>query len=149
VGERPALTGPRALDYLRAMRALRTAARALVVVAMAGACGLAVADVASAQSPEAEAAKALRVEWQPSTHRRGIEGFVYNSSEYRIGFMRLKLQLRDGTAPPTETHAWVYGNVSAYGRTPFWARLTQPGEVVAVTIESFRLIARESIPDAP
>ncbi len=118
-------------------------------MAVAAAWALGIADRASAQSPEAEAAKALRVEWHASTQRRGIEGFVYNNSEYRIGFMRLKLQLRDGTAPPTETHAWVYGNISSYGRTPFWARLTQPGEVVAVTIESFRLIARESIPDAP
>jgi hypothetical protein len=116
---------------------------------MAAACGFTIADVASAQSAEAEAAKALRIEWQPSTQRRGIEGFVYNNSEYRIGFMRLKLQLRDGTGAPTETHAWVYGNIAAYGRSPFSARLTQPGEVVTVTIESFRLIARESVPDAP
>jgi hypothetical protein len=149
VGQRAALTGVSAVDYLRAMQAVRTAARAVMAVAVAVGCGLAVADVASAQSPEAEAAKAIRIEWQPSTQRRGIEGFVYNNSEYRIGFMRLKLQLRDGTAAPTETHAWVYGNISAYGRSPFWARLTQPGEVVAVTIESFRLIARESVPDAP
>jgi hypothetical protein len=43
----------------------------------------------------------------------------------------------------------VYGNIAAHGRSPFWARLNQPGEVVTVTIESFRLIAREFIPDAP
>ena len=149
MGQRAALTGARAVDYFPAMRTVRMAVRWLVAVAVAAACSLSGADAASAQSAEAEAAKAIRIEWQPSTQRRGIEGFVYNNSEYRIGFMRLKLQLRDGTAAPTETHAWVYGNIAAYGRSPFWARLTQPGEVVAVTIESFRLIARESVPDAP
>ena len=111
-------------------------------------CGLALADLAAAQSAEAEVAKALRIEWKPSTQRRGIEGFVYNDSQYRIGLMRLKLDVRDGSSPPTQMHAWVYGNIAAKGRSPFWARLTQPGEVVSVTIESFRLIARELM-DAP
>jgi hypothetical protein len=131
------------------MRTLRPASRWLVAAAVAGVCALAPADMVSAQSTEAETAKALRLEWKPSVQRRGIEGFVYNNSEYRIGLMRLKIELRDGTSPPTETHAWVYGNISAQSRSPFWARLSQPGEVVTVTIESFRLIARESIPDAP
>jgi len=149
VGPRAALTGARAVDYVRDMRTLRAAARWLVAVGVAGLCGMAVAEVAIAQSPEAETAKALRLEWKPSTQRRGIEGFVYNDSEYRIGFMRLRLQVRDGTSAPIETHAWVYGNIAARGRSPFWARLTQPGEVVNVTIESFRLIARESVPEAP
>lgn len=131
------------------MRTLRTAARWLVAVGVAGVCGLALVDVAAAQSAEAETAKALRVEWKPSTQRRGIEGFVYNDSQYRIGLMRLKLEIRDGASTPTETHAWVYGNISAHGRSPFWARLTQPGEVVTVTIDSFRLIARELVPESP
>jgi hypothetical protein len=131
------------------MRTLRTAGRWLVAVGVAGVCALALVEVAAAQSAEAETAKALRLEWKPSTQRRGIEGFVYNDSQYRIGLMRLKLQVRDGAATPTETHAWVYGNISAQSRSPFSARLTQPGEVVTVTIESFRLIARESDPDAP
>ena len=148
--QRAALSAARAaVDDVRGMRTLRTALRWLVAVGVAGVCGLAAADAAHAQSTEAEAAKALRLEWRPSTQRRGIEGFVYNDSEYRIGFMRLRLQLRDSTGASTETHAWVYGNIPAHGRSPFWARLTQPGEVVTVTIESFRLIARESVPDAP
>ena len=111
-------------------------------------CGLALADLAAAQSAEAEVAKALRIEWKPSTQRRGVEGFVYNGSQYRIGLMRLKLDVRDGTSPPTQTHAWVYGNIAAQGRSPFSARLTQPGEVVEVTIESFRLISRDVVPDS-
>ena len=143
------MTRARALDYLRGMRTLRSASPWLVAVAVVAVCGLAPLDVVSAQSTEAETARALRLEWKPSVQRRGIEGFVYNDSQYRIGLMRLKIQLRDGTAPTTETHAWVYGNISAQSRSPFWARLNQPGEVVAVTIESFRLIAREPVPDAP
>ncbi|HUF92506.1 MAG TPA: hypothetical protein VMR23_09030 [Candidatus Limnocylindria bacterium] len=116
---------------------------------MAGVCALVLVDGAAAQSAESDTAKALRIEWKPSAHRRGIEGFVYNDSEYRVGLMRLKLEMRDGASALTETHAWVYGNISAQARSPFWARLNQPGEVVTVTIESFRLIAREFIPDAP
>jgi hypothetical protein len=130
-------------------RALRAASRWLMAAAVAGVCALALADVTSAQSAEAETARALRLEWKPSVQRRGIEGFVYNDSQYRIGLMRLRIELRDGTSPPTETRAWVYGNIAAQSRSPFWARLREPGEVVAVTIESFRLIAREIIPDAP
>jgi len=131
------------------MRIVKAAARWLVAVAVVAGCALVSAQVASAQTTEAETAKALRLEWKPSVQRRGIEGYVYNDSQYRIGLMRLKIEIRDGTSPPTETHAWVYGNISAQGRSPFSARLNQPGEVVGVTIESFRLIAREYIPDAP
>ena len=118
-------------------------------MAVAGACGLALVEVAAAQSPEADTARALRLEWKPSTQRRGVEGFVYNDSQYRIGLMRLAIEVRDGTAPPTHTHAWVYGNIPAQGRSPFSARLSVPGEVVAVTIESFRLIAREPESQSP
>jgi hypothetical protein len=127
----------------------RARARWLAAIAVAGMCALALASGVSGQTAEAETARALRLEWKPSVQRRGIEGFVYNNSQYRIGLMRLRIELRDGAGPPTETHAWVYGNIAAQGRSPFWARLNQPGEVVAVTIESFRLIAREPIADAP
>ena len=130
------------------MRTLRTAARWLAAVGVVAVCGLALVSVTAAQSAEAEVAKALRIEWKPSTQRRGIEGFVYNDSQYRIGLMRLKLDVRDGASPPTQMHAWVYGNIAAQGRSPFWARLTQPGEVVGVTIESFRLISRDIVPDS-
>ena len=112
-------------------------------------CGLALADLTAAQSAETEVAKALRIEWKPTTQRRGVEGFVYNDSQYRIGLMRLKLDVRDGSSPPTQMHAWVYGNIAAQGRSPFSARLTQPGEVVEVTIESFRLISRDVVPESP
>jgi hypothetical protein len=110
---------------------------------------LLLAPVASAQPPDPRVAEALRVEWQPSTERPGIEGFVYNDSPYRIGLVRLQIMSREPGRAPTPSLAWLYGNVPARGRWPFSVRVPRTREVVSVAIESFHLIAREPAAESP
>jgi hypothetical protein len=123
----------------------RAAAAAVAVLTV-----LLVAGAAVAQTPEAEVAQALRVEWGSMTERPGIEGYVYNGSAYRIGLVQIRVMSREGAAQPaTPTLAWVYGNIPAGSRTYFRVRLPPRLEVVGVEIESFRLIAREPRPESP
>ncbi len=109
---------------------------------------LLVATAAPAQTADSVAA-AIRVEWARVADRPGIEGYVYNDSPYRIGLVRLRVDGRDAPdQAPTPTLAWVYGDVPARGRWYFRVRLPRGREVVAVAVESFHLIARES-PESP
>jgi hypothetical protein len=104
----------------------------------------------SAQPPEAIVQEALRVEWDRAEIRPGIEGYVYNDSPYRIGLVRLRVITRDdGGQTPGELLAWVYGNVPARGRCYFSVRVPKAREIVGITIESFKLIAREETPESP
>lgn len=90
------------------------------------------------------------MEWQRTTDRPGIEGFVYNDSSYRIGLVRLQIMSReDPGQAPTPMLAWVYGNVPARSRWPFSVRVPRTREVVSVAIESFHLIAREPPAESP
>jgi len=108
------------------------------------------AGVAGAQAVDPRVAEALRVEWQKVEDRPGIEGYVYNDSNYRIGLVRLSILAREAPAQtPTPTLAWVYGNVPARGRWPFRVRLPAAREVVSVSIESFTLIARDAPAESP
>ena len=110
---------------------------------------LSVVGIASAQIPDSRVASAIRVEWERLTDRPAIEGYVYNDSDYRIGLVRLRVSTRQADQPPTDTLAWVYGNVPAHGRWNFRVRVPQALEVLGVTIESFSLIARERAPESP
>jgi hypothetical protein len=114
----------------------------VLLVVLAGAAG--------AQTLESDVAADLRVEWERSNGPAGITGYVYNDSTYRIGFVRLRVTTRDpATERPGEMLAWVHGNVAARGRWSFSVRVPRPIEVEAVTIESFKLIAREETPEGP
>ena len=119
-------------------------------VVAAGLALLVAVGVAPAQTLDPQVAGALRVEWQRVTDRPGIEGYVYNDSPYRIGLVRLRVESRDAPdQPPTPSLAWVYGDVPARSRWYFRVRLPSRSEVVAVTIESFHLIAREPPRESP
>lgn len=123
----------------------RLAAAATAVLSL-----LCVAGVASAQAVDPRVAESLRVEWQKVEDRPGIEGYVYNDSNYRIGLVRLSILTREAPAQTaTPTLAWVYGNVPARGRWPFRVRVPAAREVVSVSIESFAVIARDAPTESP
>ena len=110
---------------------------------------LVVVGLASAQALDPRVGNAVRVEWERVTDRPAIEGYVYNDSDYRIGLVRLRVSSRPPGQTPTQTLAWVYGNVPARGRWYFRVRMPQAVEVLAVTVESFELIAREAPAESP
>jgi len=105
--------------------------------------------IAAAQAPDAAVAEALHVQWERMAERAAIEGYVYNDSDYRIGLVRLRVATRQEGQAPTDSLAWVYGNVPARGRWYFRVSVPRTREVLGVTIESFSLIARDAPAQSP
>ncbi len=110
-------------------------------------------EIAHAQGV-APTTQSFQVEWQPrGAHMMpGIDGYVYNSSEYRVGNVRLKVEVLDAASSPIrEQFAWVYGAIDAGGRGYFRLRLPGPGETYRIYVESFDLLSRQTppVPEAP
>jgi hypothetical protein len=129
-------------------RSMRRLGLGLVVGVMAL---LAVAGPAAAQSQE-EVAKQLRVEWEPLEEtwtRPRLGGYVYNDSTYRIGSVRLRIEVLDASQQVVRQElAWIYVHIPARDRASFAVR-RPPGEAFRITVESFVLIARESTGETP
>ena len=108
--------------------------------------------VGVAAQPQVEVAKLLRVEWDTQAEawtRPRLAGHVYNDSSYRIGSVRLRVEVLDAAQPKVrEELAWIYVDVPARGRAYFSVR-RPGGEAFRVTVESFVLIARETINETP
>jgi hypothetical protein len=106
----------------------------------------------AAAQPQAEVAKLLRVEWDTQAEawtRPRLAGHVYNDSSYRIGSVRLRVEILDAAQQKVrEELAWIYVDVPARGRAYFSVR-RPGGEAFRVTVESFVLIARETINETP
>jgi hypothetical protein len=121
-------------------------------LALGGLIVLSVAGEARAQ-PQAEVARLLRVEWEPLTQewtRPRLAGHVYNDSTYRIGSVRLRVEVLDGASQQAvrEELAWIYVNVPARGRAYFSVQRPK-GDAFRVTVESFVLIAVEAPVETP
>ena len=123
---------------------------------MLSAVGLAVLgliDSATAQALHTQVANSLRVEWQRTTSlggRPAIEGYVYNDSQFRIGGVRLRVEILDGSNQVVgETFGWVYGNISSRGRWPFSIPPPPADKSFRVAVESFHLVAREALGESP
>jgi hypothetical protein len=105
-----------------------------------------------AAQPQVEVAKLLRVEWDTQAEawtRPRLAGHVYNDSSYRIGSVRLRVEVLDAAQQKVrEELAWIYVDVPARGRAYFSVR-RPGGEAFRVTVESFVLIARETINETP
>jgi hypothetical protein len=112
---------------------------------------LALAGAAAAQ-PHAEVASQLRVEWEALSEewtRPRLVGYVHNASAYRIGSVRLRVQVLDASDKVVrEELAWIYVDVPARGRAQFSVRRPE-GNAYRVTVESFVLISRETAPETP
>jgi hypothetical protein len=120
--------------------------------ALVGLIVLALGGPAAAQ-PQAEVARLLRVEWEPLTQewtRPRLAGHVYNDSTYRIGSVRLRIEILDPVSQQatSEQLAWIYVNVPARSRAAF--SVPRPrGEAFRITVESFVLIAVERDEQTP
>jgi hypothetical protein len=101
---------------------------------------------------QAEVASQLRVEWEALAEewtRPRLVGFVHNASPYRIGSVRLRVQVLDGSDKVVrEDLAWIYVDVPARGRAQFSIRRPE-GSGYRVSVESFVLISREATPETP
>jgi hypothetical protein len=100
---------------------------------------------ASAQRPSPET---FQVEWKKRTDpwvRPGIEGWVVNPSNFRVGSMSLKLQTLDGSNQVVaERRVWVYGHVPAGGRSSFVIPLSRNDEATyRIVVDAFDLISQE------
>jgi hypothetical protein len=113
---------------------------------------LGIVDVATSQT-QGEVARLLRVDWSPVTEAccpPRLEGYIYNGSTYRIGSVRLRVEILDGSNQVArESLAWVYVSVPARSRAYFSLRRPPNGEAFRLTVESFVLIAREGIDETP
>ncbi len=118
-------------------RALTLASYLLILVFSAG--------TAHAQNPGAQS---FQVEWQMRSgehFRPGIEGYIYNHSSYRVGNVRLKVEVLDATNRVIrEQFGWVYGAIDAGGRGYFTLKPLRPDETCRITVESFDLLSRQS-----
>lgn len=104
-----------------------------------------VAPEASAQRPTAET---FKVEWKRRTDpwvRPGIEGWVHNPSNFRVGSMSLKLQTLDANNQVvSEKRVWVYGHVPPGGRSSFVIPLSRDDQAsYRIVVDAFDLIAQE------
>jgi hypothetical protein len=96
--------------------------------------------------------QSFQVDWQPRGGHMmpGIDGYVYNSSEYRVGNVRLKVDVLDASENVVgEQFTWVYGAIDAGGRGYFRLKLPAPGETYRIHVESFDLLSRQTLPQAP
>jgi hypothetical protein len=102
--------------------------------------------------PQAEVASQLRVEWEALAEewtRPRLVGYVYNASSYRIGSVRLRVQVLDAAEKVVrEELAWIYVDVPARGRAQFSVRRPE-GNGYRVAVESFVLISRDAAPETP
>lgn len=91
----------------------------------------------------------LRVEWGLRSHpylKPAIEGYVYNDSTYRVGSVRLRIELlNEANQVIGERLAWVYGNVPGGSRTYFLISPPPRGaHTYRIQVESYDVIAREA-----
>lgn len=89
----------------------------------------------------------FRIEWARTSEafRPAVEGYVYNGSEYRVGSVRLRVEVLDGSNRVlTERFAWVYGNIDAGGRAYFVLPSLESNTTYRITVESFFVISRQT-----
>ena len=87
----------------------------------------------------------FRIEWDRRTdgwRRPGIDGYLYNDSTYRIGNVRLRVEILDGSKSVVgERFAWVLGDVTPGGRAYFTLPPPPAGQDYRITMESYNVIA--------
>ena len=119
-------------------------ARMVLTCAVLATIVLATGNDARAQPP---VAGTFNIEWKKRTDphlRPGLEGWVANPSNYRVGSMLLKVQTLEADRVAAERTVWVYGHVPPQGRAFFVVPIIPEDRYTyRITVDSFDLIARE------
>ena len=110
--------------------------------------------VAEAQSPAPkDAAGQFRfdVEESDTPRGKGVEGYIYNESPWRITNVRLRVQSLDPNGTVTsESSGWVVGDVKAGGRSYFYVSVPAHAASYRATVQSFDKVGLEGArPEAP
>src|SRR5262249_29145793 len=115
--------------------------------------GIMPASFAKAQTTATESQGEFRFDLEEAdSHRgKGVEGYVYNSSPWRITNVRLRVQSVDGDGKVTnESSGWVVGDVKAGGRGYFYVPIPAHAASYRASVQSFDKVGLEaSRPEAP
>ena len=109
--------------------------------------------VVKAQPPAPQSQDQFRFDLEEAhSHRgKGVEGYVYNESPWRITNVRLRVQSVDPTGAVTnESSGWVVGDVKAGGRGYFYVAVPAHAASYRATVQSFDKVGFEDArPQAP
>lgn len=108
----------------------------------------------TAQSPpprETDGQFRFDLEEADSPRGKGVEGYIYNQSPWRITNVRLRVQSVDRNGTVTnESSGWVVGDVKAGGRSYFYVSVPAHAASYRATVQSFDKVGFEgSRPEAP
>jgi hypothetical protein len=83
---------------------------------------------------------------EASSHRgRGVEGYVYNDSQWRITNVRVRVQSVDPSGTVTnESAGWVVGDVKAGGRAYFYVPVPSHAASYRASVQSFDRVMLEA-----
>jgi hypothetical protein len=115
---------------------------------LAGLIALLTTSFAHAQRLLPPPTPSFRVEWERRTGafwRPAVEGYVYNDSEYRVGNVRLRVEVVDASGRHLGGRTvWVPGAIDARGRGYFVLPLPESGQAYQIAVEAFDLLARQA-----
>lgn len=87
----------------------------------------------------------FRVEEERSLRESSLTGYVYSDHTYRVGNVRLRLEVLDAAGQPLDLiFGWVFGDIPAGGRAYFTMPAPPKGSTYRVTVDSFDQISRQS-----
>jgi len=110
--------------------------------------------VVTGQTPPSRATDGqFRFDFEESDTPRGkgVEGYIYNESPWRITNVRLRVQSVDPNGTVTnESSGWVVGDVQAGGRSYFYVPVPAHAASYRATVQSFDKVGLEAArPQAP
>jgi hypothetical protein len=95
----------------------------------------------SATPPE----RFFRVQWEPEAvprHGWSVEGYIYNDHSYRVGGVRLRVEVLDAAGTVVASgFGWVHGDIPAGDRAYFLAPLPRRGASYRVSVVNFHNIS--------
>jgi len=97
---------------------------------------------------QAEIDRYFRVEYGPQAFsRRGpsLEGYVYSTHNFRVGGMRLRIQVLDDQGRVVkEGFGFVPGDIPSGGRAYFTLPVPEKGSDYRISVASYYLVSRDA-----